>query len=166
MPSVTARNIAYVVYTSGTTGVPKGVVVEHRSLTNVIWQSKSILEHVNCTRLLHLFSFIWDGFLLTAAPTLIAGGTLYLPPESIAVGAELADYIQQHEISSIIVTPSRLATLKGYSMPTLRVIAAGGEPLSKSLADSFMTRYGLLSHSIIFFLFLRAKAPSQNYICL
>ena len=44
---ISAHRLAYLVYTSGTTGQPKGILIENHSLTNVILHFKQALKHLN-----------------------------------------------------------------------------------------------------------------------
>lgn len=135
------NSIAYVIYTSGSSGLPKGVAIEHKSLVNWAWHGAKILNHTTDTRVLQTFPFSFDGHLVDTVTSLVAGSILYLKPDHIVAGEELAEYLNKHEINCIALTPTRLATLEGFVFPHLSVIAAGGEALPQKLVQMFSPRY-------------------------
>ncbi|MFX7140169.1 AMP-binding protein, partial [Acinetobacter baumannii] len=73
-----ANRLAYLTFTSGTTGEPKGVLVEHGSICNTIlnWiKDFNLREKVN---VLAVSSVNFDAFILESLSTLVAGATLVL----------------------------------------------------------------------------------------
>ncbi|TDV43067.1 non-ribosomal peptide synthetase, partial [Actinophytocola oryzae] len=71
------HNPAYVIYTSGTTGHPKGVVVEHRSLTNYLVRARSAYPALGGATLLHA-SVTFDGAVPPLYGPLLVGGLLHV----------------------------------------------------------------------------------------
>ena len=65
-------------------------------------------------RVLQSFPFSFDGHLLDILPTLIVGSTLFLKPDKVIAGKELAEFIIKYNINTAILTPSKLATLENY----------------------------------------------------
>lgn len=133
-------SLAYVIYTSGTSGLPKGVAIEHISLTNFAIQCSSAMQYNKSSRVLQSFPFFFDGHLIDTIAPLIVGGTLLLKPSDIIAGYELSDYINKHSITSVALTPSVLATLHSFSMPSLKVVGTGGEALSLNILRAFSGR--------------------------
>ncbi len=78
------ENLAYVLYTSGTTGKPKGVMVEHRQVINLVYGIDSLhfepfsQEHL---RIGMLASHIFDASVQTIFPAVLLGHTLYIAPD-------------------------------------------------------------------------------------
>lgn len=142
-PDTSITSLAYILYTSGSTGVPKGVAVEHLSLVNFASQCAKQLGHHKKTRALQLYPFAFDGHLLDILPVFLAGGTLFLKPEEVIVGQDLANFIVEQKITSVISTSSRLATIESFEMPDLEVIGSGGEAISLRLGKSLASKYVL-----------------------
>ncbi|KPY52310.1 Syringopeptin synthetase A, partial [Pseudomonas syringae pv. solidagae] len=79
-----ATHLAYVIYTSGSTGQPKGVMVEHRTLGNLIdWHCRTFdLQAGSHTASVAGFGF--DAMAWEVWPALCAGATLHLPPADVS----------------------------------------------------------------------------------
>ena len=79
-----AENLAYVVYTSGSTGQPKGVLVEHRSLVNYAEAASIEFDIEPGDRVLQFASISWDTCAEEIFPCLTRGATLVLRTDSMA----------------------------------------------------------------------------------
>ncbi|OOM73634.1 linear gramicidin synthase subunit D [Clostridium puniceum] len=72
------NDLSYVIYTSGTTGSPKGVLIEHGNLINFsMWIADIGKMNVN-TKVLQIFSIIFDASIFEMMPCLISGGTIVI----------------------------------------------------------------------------------------
>jgi len=126
------ENPAYVIHTSGSTGAPKGVVVEHRQILHYIdnleWQ----------VRLAAGWSYALvqpaavDSSISTLFPPLITGGTLHVISEERAIDPQdLGDYMSRHSVDLLKIAPSHLATLQaagvGPKIYPRRCLVFGGE---------------------------------------
>ena len=100
---VDANNICYVLHTSGTTGEPKGVVMEHRPLTNLISWHKYFLKDKK-VRTLGYASFNFDVSIQEFFSACCSGGTYYITPESIKLYPhKLAKFIKKNRIERIFM---------------------------------------------------------------
>lgn len=79
--SIDSNDNAYVIFTSGTTGTPKGVVVTHRNLINhTYWQIENSKYNENVT-MVQTISFTFDGHASEVYPVLLSGGMLVIADE-------------------------------------------------------------------------------------
>ncbi|SMQ23000.1 arthrofactin-type cyclic lipopeptide synthetase B [Pseudomonas helmanticensis] len=132
-PELTPENLAYVIYTSGSTGQPKGVMVEHRTLENLVhWHAEAFDLHAGS----HTASVAGCGFDAMAWevwPALCVGATVHLPPSSIKNEHldELLEWWRAQPLQvSFLPTPvAEYAFSRGLGHPTLRTLLIGGDKL-------------------------------------
>jgi amino acid adenylation domain-containing protein len=136
---VRPNNLAYVLYTSGSTGDPNGAMVEHRGLCNVVEVTLPVMDIGSDARLAHATAFNFDGATGPLFWMLVVGGTIYLAPrDTDSLGKGLIELIDREAITHIFLVPSMLAALPDAELPSLRAISLGGEPVSAEL----VTRWG------------------------
>ncbi|MBC8943737.1 non-ribosomal peptide synthetase [Xenorhabdus indica] len=132
---LTPSNLAYVLYTSGSTGLPKGVMIEHRNVVHLIHAHIQMTKLTQYDRVLQFASFGFDNSVAEIFPTLAVGATLILRPAHIKVpDAEFITFLQENNIT-VVDLPTAFWHLwaqeinNGYSYPPkqLRSVAAGGE---------------------------------------
>ncbi|MBE8595309.1 non-ribosomal peptide synthetase [Xenorhabdus sp. BG5] len=130
---LTSRHLAYVIYTSGSTGQPKGVMIEHRSLCNLITTQQDILTLSPDSRILQFASNSFDACIWECCMALMAGARLYLARrENLLPGTTLSHYLETHAITHALLSPTALATMD--SLPaTLQTLMVGGEACPPTL---------------------------------
>ncbi|KAJ1966721.1 hypothetical protein H4R34_006476, partial [Dimargaris verticillata] len=79
-----AHNLAYIVFTSGTTGKPKGVMVRHESAVNILRHIARTLKLDEHCRFLQVLNLAFDGCLIELFSTFAVGGTVVLAQDDIA----------------------------------------------------------------------------------
>lgn len=122
------RDLAYVVYTSGSTGLPKGVAIEHGGVVNTARGLASAFQVGTETRFLQFSSWSWDAAVAEILMPLAAGGTVVLAPDAVRdAGEDLADFLRASGVSVVTLTPSVLAATPSGDLPDLRSVVAVGE---------------------------------------
>ncbi len=138
---------AHVLFTSGSTGQPKGVVVTHASARAYIdWAIDhfDIRSGDRCSGHppLHFDLSTFDVF-----ATLAAGGELHLLPPNVLLPRQLAEYIRDSELDQLFCVPSALAYLSAHGavpdggFPTLRRVLCCGEVLPTPVLIDWMSRH-------------------------
>ncbi|OLF09115.1 hypothetical protein BLA60_21305 [Actinophytocola xinjiangensis] len=125
---------AYVVFTSGSTGTPKGVVVPHTGVAALAATHAERARIDDTSRVLQLVPTTFDVAMADLATALLGGAALVLPPhEPPLVGTDLADHLERHAITHVLLSAAVLATLPDRDLPALRCLMSGGEALSAEL---------------------------------
>ncbi|CQR58131.1 non-ribosomal peptide synthetase [Paenibacillus riograndensis] len=129
---------AYVIYTSGTTGQPKGVIIEHRSISNTIQWRKSEYSFDASDRMLQLFSYIFDGFLTSFFTPIVSGATVVFLDETEARDPlAIIQLITLHKITHFIAVPTLysalLRNMKPEEAQSLRIVTLAGEKVTPNL---------------------------------
>jgi amino acid adenylation domain-containing protein len=144
-PGATPANLACVIFTSGSSGLPKGVLLAHSSLVSLIDSFVHSYRPAPGDRILPLTSIAYASFVGEVFPLLCAGGAVVLPQkhELLDVGA-LASSIARHRVTMVSTVPSMLASLHalGDRLPHLRLLLIGGEALSTADVASLLARAG------------------------
>nr|MDF9459727.1 AMP-binding protein [Bacillus pumilus] len=103
--------MAYVLYTSGTTGHPKGVVIEHRHVINLVYGMKTRFFDLlpDPLQVGMLASHIFDASVQTLFPALLLGHTPHIAKDEVRMdGHALWSFYQENHIQLSDVTPSHL----------------------------------------------------------
>ncbi|WP_395608029.1 amino acid adenylation domain-containing protein [Pseudomonas sp. B22129] len=130
---LTPAHLAYVIYTSGSTGQPKGVMVEHRTVENLVhWHCEAFgLDARSHTSSVAGFGF--DAMAWEVWPALCVGATLHLPPATVGnenIDELLAWWLAQPLDVSFLPTPvAEYAFSQHLAHPSLRILLIGGDRL-------------------------------------
>ncbi|MET9660090.1 non-ribosomal peptide synthase/polyketide synthase [Streptomyces sp. NPDC006510] len=128
---------AYAIHTSGSTGLPKGVLVTHANLANLAADHIARFGITAGSRVLQAVSTNFDPSLADVAMALLSGGTLVLPPAVGLTGEQLAAVLEREAVTHVMLAAPVAATLPDRALPALRALVLGGESLSRSLVARF-----------------------------
>lgn len=134
---------AYVLFTSGSTGEPKGVDMPHRGLPALVAEIRKSYALSPDSRMLHVSSPTFDSGLVDMLSAVATGATLVVAPAGVDAGAPLARLIDEAKVTHLIVTPSVLDTLPRELCDQLQQVVLGGERVPPSIVDAWGARVPL-----------------------
>ncbi|CAN9275789.1 unnamed protein product [Alternaria alternata] len=126
LPKVTPIDAVYVMFTSGSTGVPKGVVLEHRSIATSCLAHGMEMKLGPDSRALQFAAYTFDICIAEIFTTLIFGGCVCVPSEDDRRNA-LSEVINNNNINWAQLTPTVARLLDPSTVPSLKVLVLGGE---------------------------------------
>ncbi|KAF8654172.1 hypothetical protein AX16_003701 [Volvariella volvacea WC 439] len=145
--TVAPENLAYLLYTSGTTGQPKGCLLTHHGLSQAIIALSSAAAQVRmddlfCGRYLAFASIAFDVHLAETFVSIVLGMPLFSAQRSQLL-ENLPHYIKTLAITHVGIVPSLIEATMGAAQSNdttnmdLRYIASGGEKISDSILDKW-----------------------------
>jgi non-ribosomal peptide synthetase component F len=137
--NIAPNNLAYVLFTSGSTGLPKGVMIEHKGLcSRLIMYANDHLTPAD--RVAQVSFYTFDTSVLEIFSTLAVGASLYLAPVGAVAGPELAAFYRNNNITNGgILTPTRMVSLRDENFKCVKRIIAAGEQLTSNIVKMFAT---------------------------
>jgi D-alanine--poly(phosphoribitol) ligase subunit 1 len=145
---------AYILFTSGSTGEPKGIAISHHNLMAYLRHSVEAYGMRPGDRASQMFEFTFDLSVHDYFVTLLCGGCLCLPTRAEKFSP--ASYIKRNEIThwfsvpSVLSVMNRLGELKAGAFPSIRQSLFCGEALPWKLVSSWMEA---TPHSTVFNLY-------------
>ncbi|KAJ3022373.1 hypothetical protein HKX48_006308 [Thoreauomyces humboldtii] len=141
---ISQSDLAYVLYTSGTTGLPKGVMIEHGNVSSNL-QSLTDLYPPTVpgeTRVLQGAGYVFDVSVYDIFYAFSTGVTLCSAAHDLVFG-DLAATIRSLRVTHLDLTSTAIALLDRDSVPTLQVLIQTGEALTQRIQDEFGRKDGV-----------------------
>jgi amino acid adenylation domain-containing protein/non-ribosomal peptide synthase protein (TIGR01720 family) len=146
---VGSKNLAYINYTSGSTGQPKGVEVLHQGVLRLLFGVDYVRLNAE-QRILQMAPISFDASTFEIWGALLHGGRCVLLPSKLPTAQELSREIERHDITTMWLTAALFNSIVDEAPETLsgiRQLAIGGEALSVSHVRSALNK--LLSTQIV-----------------
>jgi non-ribosomal peptide synthetase-like protein len=140
LPCLDPTSLAYVIYTSGTTGRPKGVMIEHRSIVNLVGFYRERFRLTPEARVAQTAGTVYDASVEEIWLAFSAGATLVVADDrTVRLGPDFVPWLRNERITALQTTPTLLRAMgcqrPDLELPELALLYVGGEALPQDLAD-------------------------------
>lgn len=138
---IDSTQLAYIVYTSGTTGKPKGVAVSHKSIVSNVVQLQNIYPPATSSpgRLLQACSQAFDVSVFEIFYAWRTGMRLCAAINDVLF-ENLEAAINAFQITHLSLTPTVASLVKAEHVPSVEFLVTAGEPLSQKVLQSWKGR--------------------------
>lgn len=143
MGSAKPADLAYVIYSSGTTGKPKGIMIGHRAILNLLFWYNERYAINEQTRIIQLTNLVVDIAFQEIFSALINGLPLYIPTQQVVQDKTLfIDYLKENKINFIQLIPDMMSEylLDIPKLADLHQLLCGGDKLNDVLKDKILAK--------------------------
>jgi len=144
LPTVAPEAMAYIIHTSGSTGQPKGVMIEHHSVSHLAAGLAETMVLDEGSVFAQIASLNFDASVLEMFPALLNGRTVAMVPETARKDpALLHACVRDMGVTHTMMSPVLLQQLPREPWPALRMLGFGGDVIDQPTADfwSRQTRF-------------------------
>ncbi|MFA5075519.1 MAG: non-ribosomal peptide synthetase [Candidatus Babeliales bacterium] len=148
-------DLAYMIFTSGTTGVPKGVMIGQNNLQAFVNALQQVLPTDLNTRMLQYASFSFDASIWEIFATLSFGGTIILTPNEVLISDSLEAFMKKYEVSRALLTPVVAQSIINKFISSLKELIVGGDAFPPKILELWGQHFRLWN----------AYGPTEATIC-
>lgn len=142
--TATPANSAFIVFTSGSTGNPKGIVLEHSALCSSVLTHGSFIKLGTHSRVLQFAAYTFDISIGDIFATLIHGGCVCIPSEHDKMN-NLSGAIQSFKANHVSLTATVASYLQPEDVPSLKVLVVAGEPMTRMVIEHWANHVTLIN---------------------
>ena len=146
LPGIEMDDLAYIFYTSGTTGQPKGIPATHRQLgmASAYWMPK-VFHAAPGERVLQMAGMNFHVSMMEAITLLVGGAHLCIISDEEKKDPQLiVNFLNRNRIKRGFIAPALLSLLPHVELPYLKTIIVAGESCPKNVRD-----YWIQDHDIV-----------------
>ncbi|MBW7476456.1 amino acid adenylation domain-containing protein [Paenibacillus oenotherae] len=156
LPLAASDDLAYLLYTSGSTGFPKGVMVEHRGLANLQAYFQQELGITPQDRIVQFASSSFDASIWETAMALLLGAELHIAtPDMIGDMSRFQRWMREHEVTVATLPPTYAVYLEPEGCASLRMLITAGSESNLTLLQQWQT------HTT----YINAYGPTETTVC-
>ncbi|KAM7185082.1 hypothetical protein V8F20_011947 [Naviculisporaceae sp. PSN 640] len=141
--SASPNDVAAVIFTSGTTGTPKGIQLEHKSMCSSLSALASFANIGRHTRYFQFSSYAFDAGFGEILMTLMHGGTICIPSDADRLN-RLAESMRSFQANAVLLTPTVVRLLHPDDVPCLQTLISGGERVTSDIISLWGDRLDLI----------------------
>ncbi|TAQ85918.1 hypothetical protein B7494_g5755 [Chlorociboria aeruginascens] len=127
--AATPKSAAYAIFTSGTTGLPKGTIIEHAAFCTSAVEHSKAMGMCSDSRVFQFASFTFDASIMEILSALIVGACVCIPSDEDRMN-DIPGAIKNMGVTWTLLTPSVASTLTPKLVPSLKVLVTGGEAMA------------------------------------
>ncbi|KAA8577032.1 hypothetical protein EYC84_007048 [Monilinia fructicola] len=137
-------DLLYIVFTSGSTGMPKGAMITHGNFASAIHYQQRALGYTSGIRVYDFVSYAFDVTWSNMLHSLTSGACLCIPSDEQRKN-DIISSINSSKATMIDLTPSVLRLLQSQDMPQLSRVLLSGESFTKTALGDWASHPGLLN---------------------
>ncbi|WYZ45846.1 hypothetical protein EsH8_IX_000071 [Colletotrichum jinshuiense] len=151
---VQPHNAATVLFTSGSTGEPKGVVQEHFTLCSAAVAHSEGMQMFKDSRILQFSAHVFDVSIIEIVNSFVLGACICIPSDEERMN-DLSSFISRSQADWSFFTPSFARTLDPRDLPSMKTVCMGGEAMTLDSIQNWSGHVQLIN----------AYGPCEGSVC-